>query len=50
LSYKERLDRLGLLSPGALGVYKIMRGMDKVVNIFSQNVEMPAFGLGMGAR
>ena len=43
LSYKGRLDRLGLLSlerrrlKGDLTeVYKIMRGTDQLVNIFSQ--------------
>jgi len=43
LSYKERLDRLGLFSlerrrfwGDLIEVYKITRGIDKVVNIFSQ--------------
>jgi len=43
LSYKERLDRLGLFSVelrrfrgDLIEVYKIMRGIDKRVNIFSQ--------------
>ena len=43
LSYKERLDRLGLFSlecrrlrGDLIEVYKIMRGIDQLVNIFSQ--------------
>ena len=43
LSYKKRLDRMGLFSlehrglrGDLIAVYKIMRGIDQLVNIFSQ--------------